>query len=73
MSDSVFSFDPSELFPPEKLTAAYDRAVDAVRLLLGRVAELEAENAVLRGTLARPEPDDDQPEIIHDVPPNAPR
>jgi hypothetical protein len=41
--------------------------------LKDRVAELEAEVALLRGTLARPEPDDDQPEIIHDVPPNAPR
>jgi cell shape-determining protein MreC len=37
-----------------------------------RITALEAEIATLRGTLAAPTPDDDQPTIIHHVPPNAP-
>ena len=41
--------------------------------LQARITELEAELAVTRGTLAAPPPDDDQPDIVHDVPPNAPR
>jgi hypothetical protein len=38
-----------------------------------RVRALEAELAVLRGTLARPEPDDDGPATLVEGPPNAPR
>ena len=38
-----------------------------------RVRALEAEIAVLRGTLARPEPDDDGPVTLVEGPPNAPR
>jgi hypothetical protein len=36
------------------------------------IAELEAEIAVLRGTMARPEPDDG-PVTLVEGPPNAPR
>jgi hypothetical protein len=41
--------------------------------LRARVLALEAEVAVMRGTLARHGAPDDQPMIIHDVPGNAPR
>ena len=42
--------------------------------LRARVLELEAENAILRGTLTRYDAtEDDQPVIIHDCPPDAPR
>lgn len=37
-----------------------------------RITELEAELALAHGTLAKPTPDDDQPDIVHNVPPNAP-
>jgi len=37
-----------------------------------RLLELEAEFALVRGTLAKPTPPDDQPDIVHNVPPNAP-
>ena len=37
------------------------------------IAELEAEIAVLCGTMARPEPDDDGPVTLVEGPPNAPR
>jgi hypothetical protein len=38
-----------------------------------RVRALEAELAVLRGTMARPEPPDDGPVTLVEGPPNAPR
>ena len=38
-----------------------------------RVRALEAEIAVLRGTMARSEPDDDGPATLVEGPPNAPR
>jgi hypothetical protein len=38
-----------------------------------RILALEAEIAVLRGTMARPEPDDDGPVTLVEGPPNAPR
>ena len=41
--------------------------------LRARVLELEAELAVMRGTLSRYDAPDDQPIITHDVPPDAPR
>jgi hypothetical protein len=37
------------------------------------IAELEAEIAVLRGTMAQPEPDDDGPVTLIEGTPNAPR
>jgi cell division septum initiation protein DivIVA len=43
--------------------------------LRDRVLDLEARIAILCGSLAKHAvmPEDDQPDIIHDVPPNAPR
>lgn len=38
-----------------------------------RITALEAENAILRGTLSRYYEPDDQPIIVHDLPPDAPR
>lgn len=38
-----------------------------------RCLDLEAENAILRGTVTRPDADDDQPAELIDTPPNAPR
>jgi hypothetical protein len=38
-----------------------------------RITALEAEIAVMRGTLSRYDEPDDQPIIVHDVPPDAPR
>ena len=44
-----------------------------LRDLALRVSLLEAQVALLRGTYARPEPDDQPAVIHHDVAPNAPR
>ena len=38
-----------------------------------RITALEAAIAVLRGTLSRYDEPDDQPIIVHDCPPDAPR
>ena len=46
---------------------------EEIELLRARLLELEAENAVLRGTLSRYDEPDDQPIIVHDCPPDAPR
>jgi hypothetical protein len=46
---------------------------EEIERLRARVLELEAENAILRGTLSRYDAPDDQPIIVHDVPPDAPR
>jgi hypothetical protein len=44
-----------------------------IQSLRDAIIELELGTAVTRGTLAAPPPDDDQPDIVHDIPPNAPR
>jgi len=51
---------------------SHAEALAEIKRLRERVAELEAAAAVTRGTLAKPTPDDDQPDIVHNVPPNAP-
>lgn len=47
-----------------------------VRMLSDRVADIEARLAMMTAAMTMPAstpPDDDQPTIIHDVAPNAPR
>ena len=50
-----------------------DEAWTEIGILRYRVHHLEAENAILRGTLSRYDAPDDQPIIVHDCPPDAPR
>lgn len=47
-------------------------AMEEIRRLRARIVALESEIAMLRGTLAQPQPDEPAT-ITHDVPPNAPR
>jgi hypothetical protein len=47
-------------------------ALAEIKRLRERITELEVELAFARGTLAKPTSDDDQPTIVHNVPPNAP-
>jgi hypothetical protein len=44
-----------------------------IQRLRAIITELEAEIAVLRGTMAQPEPDDDGPVTLIEGTPNAPR
>jgi uncharacterized protein involved in exopolysaccharide biosynthesis len=46
---------------------------EEIERLRARVTALEAEIAVMRGTLSRYDEPDDQPIIVHDCPPDAPR
>jgi hypothetical protein len=67
-----------------RIACGDDAADDADRVTLAlaeqgldamatRILQLEAEIAVLRGTLSRYDEPDDQPIIVHDCPPDAPR
>ena len=56
-----------------ELTEAWTALQAQNEWLHARITELEAELAMLRGTVAR-QVEDDRPAVIHhDVPPNAPR
>ena len=52
------------------MSDARDTEIERLR---ARVTALEAEIALMRGTLSRSHEPDDQPIIVHDVPPDAPR
>ena len=55
-----------------RLKDAYDEKHDEATSLRARITVLEAEIAMLRGTLAQPQPDEPGT-ITHNAPPNAPR
>jgi hypothetical protein len=74
--DAVASIQAVEILRLRGLLAEFiaerDRLIEESDRLHYRVLELEAEIAVLRGTMARPEPDDGPVTLIEGTP-NAPR